>query len=82
MREHSRITVAVSGLGCGGGGAEAIERMIRRVPGVVAAYVNPATETAYVDVDARRCNVGDVYRAVEAAGYRVGVPTNNLTSTD
>lgn len=46
-----RMTVPVTGLACGGGGALVVERMLRRIPGVTAVYVNPANETAYVEFD-------------------------------
>ena len=48
---NRRMTVPLHEVGCSGGSAAAIERMLARVPGVVTAYVNPVTDTAYLDVD-------------------------------
>jgi copper chaperone CopZ len=45
------------------------ERVLRRIPGVAAAYVNPANDTAYVDNDPSRCDPGDVRQRLAAAGY-------------
>lgn len=64
-----RIESPVTGLACGGGGALVVERVLRRVPGVAAAYVNPANDTAYVDMDPSRCDPEDVRRRLAAAGY-------------
>lgn len=36
---------------CGGGDCLGVERVLRRTPGVQDAYVNPATEMAYVEYD-------------------------------
>ena len=64
-----RIESPVTGLACRGGGALVVERVLRRIPGVAAAYVNPANDTAYVDNDPSRCDPGDVRQRLAAAGY-------------
>lgn len=64
-----RIESPVTGLACGGGGALVVERMLRRIPGVATAYVNPANDTAYLDLDPSRCDAEDVRRQLAAAGY-------------
>ena len=46
-----RITLAIYGLACGGGGALTVERSLARTAGVLRAYVNPLTEIAYVEYD-------------------------------
>lgn len=46
-----RTALPVSGLGCGGGARLTLEHLLRHRPGVLAAYVNPATEMAYVEYD-------------------------------
>lgn len=38
-------------LGCSGGSASAIERVIGGLPGVSSVYVNPVTDTAYLEVE-------------------------------
>ena len=49
--QKERVTLEIYGLGCGGGGALAVERALIRIHGVAHAYANPATETAYVQYD-------------------------------
>jgi len=71
MDRMRRLVLAVLGLECGGGGSRTVEKAVRRVPGVVAVYVSPAVETAYIDYDAAQCGPDDLCDAVEAAGYRV-----------
>lgn len=44
-----RFTVLFAGLRCAGSERYTIERALKRVPGVVDAYVNPVTELAYID---------------------------------
>ena len=69
-----RLTLPIEGLGCGGGGALTIERALLKLPGVHRAYVNPATEMAYVEFDTRRCSDADLRRAIERAGFGVEAP--------
>lgn len=64
-----RIESPVTGLACGGGGALVVERILRRIPGVATVYVNPANETAYVDIDPSRCDPEDVRKRLSEAGY-------------
>lgn len=71
MQREQRATFVIHGLGCGGGGAHTIERSVAQVPGVTAVYVNPATDSAYVDYDPETCELTEVAAAVEKAGYRV-----------
>ena len=71
MQREQRATFVIHGLGCGGGGAHTIERSVAQVPGVTAVYVNPATDSAYVDYDPETCELTQVAAAVEQAGYRV-----------
>src|SRR5689334_21661802 len=51
-----RVTLAVEGLSCGGGGALAAERALAQLPGVVRVYVNAATEMAYVEYTPALCS--------------------------
>ena len=69
-----RLRIPILGLGCGGAGASEIERELAATDGVVRAYVNPATETAYVDYDPSETDPWTLGRAVERAGYRAGRP--------
>jgi hypothetical protein len=51
---RQRMTLDISGWGRGGGGSLIIERALAREAGVLCAPVNPATEMAYVEYDAKR----------------------------
>ncbi len=46
-----RAALPVSHQGCGGGARLTVERILRHTPGVQTAYVNPATEMAYLEYD-------------------------------
>jgi copper chaperone CopZ len=70
-----RITVPIEELSCGGGGSLLVERALTRVSGVVYAYVNPATEMAYIEYDPTRTDQARLMQAVVRAGFRVGVPS-------
>ena len=74
MDVRRQIQIPVYDLGCGGAGATTIERELAATDGVLRAYVNPATETAYVDYDPAEVDPGVLARAVERAGYRPGRP--------
>ena len=70
------LRIPVYGLGCGGAGATTIERELAATDGVLRAYVNPATETAYVDYDPAETDAWVLARAIERAGYRAGRPVD------
>lgn len=69
-----RLTLPLFGLACGGGGALTIERTLAHVDGVVRAYVNPATEMAYVEYDPERASPPLFTAAIERLGFKVGEP--------
>ncbi len=69
-----RVTLEIFALGCWGSGALTVERALTRVHGVRRAYVNPATEMAYVEYDASLVQPADLVQAVERAGFRAGEP--------
>lgn len=73
-RHSLRVTMPIYGLACGGGGALTVERALAKLPGVLRAYVNPATEMAYVEYDPDVCTTADIAAAVGRAGFRAGVP--------
>jgi copper chaperone CopZ len=66
------LRIPIYGLGCGGGGARAVERALVRSPGVIHIYVNPATETAQVEVDPALTDAGRLTLVIEQTGYRAG----------
>ncbi|MHB1005978.1 MAG: heavy-metal-associated domain-containing protein [Chloroflexota bacterium] len=70
----ARVVLPVHGLSCGGGGALTAERAIARTPGVLRAYVNPATEMAYVEYDPAATTPTEFARAVARVGLRAGEP--------
>jgi cation transport ATPase len=67
-----RVTLPVTGLGCLGSGALIVERALLHVPGVIHAYVNAATEMAYVQFNTDRCTVTDLQEAAARAGFHAG----------
>lgn len=68
------LRIPIYGLGCGGAGVTMIERVLAATNGVVRVYVNPSTETAYVDYDPSETDPWSLARAIEKAGYRAGRP--------
>ena len=74
MNVSQALRIPVYELGCGGGGAATVERELARASGVLRVYVNPATETAYVDYDPAQTDPVRLARVVEEAGYRPGRP--------
>ncbi len=69
-------TLFIQGLGCGGGDARTAERALARVPGVVRAYVNPLTESAYVAFEASICSESALRTQLQRAGFRA-VPSRS-----
>lgn len=67
-----RVTLAIHGLACGGGGALTVERALAKTPGVVQVYVNPFTEMADVEYDPRLSCPDRLLAAVERVGFRAG----------
>ena len=74
MNIERGLRIPVYGLGCGGAGANTIERELASTDGVLRAYVNPATETVYVDYDPVEADPWVLARAIERAGYQAGRP--------
>jgi len=73
--KKQHVTLSIEDLSCGGGGSLQTERALARLPGVVYAYVNPGTEMAYVQYDPERVDHEQLVKAVERAGFRVGLPS-------
>ncbi|MFW5836320.1 MAG: cation transporter, partial [bacterium] len=68
MATKERITI--DGMHCASCVA-AVEKSLKKVPGVEFASVNLATETAQVRFDSDRAAYDDLVKAVDAAGYVV-----------
>jgi cation transport ATPase len=71
------LRIPILDLGCGTSG-HVVERELIATNGVLRAYVNPATETAYVDYDPAEVDSWALVRAIERAGYRPGHPRSDL----
>ena len=69
---YQRLTIGIDGLACGG--ALSVERAIARLPGVVRVYVNPLTETAYVEIDPTRVSEDRIVAVVAGLGLTPGRP--------
>ena len=65
-----RMTLTVWGLGCGGAGAQTIQGALAEVPGVADVYVNPLTQTAYIEAD-NTCQLPRLAAAVAGLSYRI-----------
>ena len=67
------LRIPILDLGCGASG-HVIERVLIAMDGVLRVYVNPASETAYVDYDPAEVDPRTLARAIELAGFRPGRP--------
>lgn len=73
MNADRELRIPIYDLGCGAG-ATTIERELGATNGVSRVYVNPATDTAYVDYDPAETDPWSLVKAIEKAGYRAGRP--------
>lgn len=71
---RQKVTLPIEDFGCAGSGAIVVERALARVPGVLHVYVNAATEMAYVQYDAERCDASALRTAIAHAGFHAGAP--------
>jgi len=60
----------------------AVEKSIAKVPGVQKVVVNLATETASVEFTDGKDRLGEIRKAVEDAGYKVGQPARSAQSSE
>jgi cation transport ATPase len=74
MDVKRQLRIPIYGLGCGGAGVTTIARELAATAGVLRAYVNPATETVYVDYDPTETDPWSLAQVIERAGYRAGRP--------
>ena len=61
-------TFVIDGMTCASC-AQVVEKVVNKLPGVVTASVNLATEKMFVDFDPSTLNVSDITKAVADAGY-------------
>lgn len=62
-----RTEILLTGVYCEG---PVLGRILCDCPGVVEAYVNPATDTAYIDYDPERVGPERLLQVVKGLGYR------------
>ena len=65
------VTIELFGLTCGNE-ASKLERALTKVAGVVLAYVNPATEMAYVEYQAAACSCDRLVETIKQSGFEAG----------
>ena len=65
-----RLTLSVMGLKRGDDEALKAEWALEQIPGVIHAYVNPATEMAYIEYDPELTGEHDLAEAIDSAGFR------------
>lgn len=71
MNRSRRYELSAAGLSCAGD-APVLARKLEGLPGVVAAVVNPVTETAYIDVDSAIFSIDTATRVMREFGCRPG----------
>ncbi len=70
----AHLAVPLFGLGCGAGGTLQLEAVLMHEPGVLCAYVNPATEQVYVTYDPAVVGPQGIMEAIRRAGFRASEP--------
>jgi hypothetical protein len=69
-----RVTVPILDFGCARSGALIVERALVHAPGVIRAYVNTATEMAYIEYDPARTDISHLLAAISQSGFQAGTP--------
>ena len=65
----ARTHIGIQGLAMAAG-VERIEKLLRRVPGVLSASANQASEEAYVEYVPGATRLADLHQAIREAGYQ------------
>ena len=68
--EYGNVTLPIGGMTCAAC-SQRVEKVLRRLDGVISASVNLATEKATVTYDPRRVRVSAMKQVIEKAGYQV-----------
>jgi cation transport ATPase len=79
-----RTVLPIYNLSCAGGGALTVERALLQTPGVRHAYVNPATEMAYVEYEEGQTDAASLTATLEQIGFgapRIETPRRSLPPT-
>lgn len=64
------VRLPLFGLPCAAGDRLPLERALSRLPGVIAAYVNPVTESAHLTVDPEAFDIQGAAGTIERFGAR------------
>ena len=72
--KRARASLSIAGLSCAAEGVLSAERTVRRLPGVLWVYANPATEMAYVEYAPEVVTLNEVVRAFGSAGFDAVTP--------
>ena len=78
--DSTQLTVPMVGLACAAGEARTLERVLQQTPGVTSVYLNPVSDTAYIEYDPRITDPVRLRSAVRAAGFRAEGPANGRTA--
>jgi Cu+-exporting ATPase len=69
-----RIELPVVGMTCANCAAAVERALLKKTPGVTAASVNLATESAWINFDPELTDLATIAAAVERAGYKLALP--------
>jgi len=72
-----KIIFDISGMHCASC-ASNIEGALKRLPGVLSAQVNFATEKAYIEFEPQKLKIADLITTVEKLGYKASLPELSL----
>ncbi|MBU3144712.1 heavy metal translocating P-type ATPase [Clostridium sp. CF012] len=75
--ETSNKTLKIGGMTCAAC-AKTIERVTKKLPGVVETNVNFATEKLNISFEPTRVRTSDIKRAIEKAGYKASEDESNV----
>ncbi len=70
VQSMKKLVVGIGGMSCAACSA-AVERSLRKLPGVQEAQVNLATEQAVISYDPKLCDIQKIRAAIEKAGYNM-----------
>jgi copper chaperone CopZ len=73
-----RLTLPIRDLDRDGRSARAVEQALERVPGVIRAYANMATEMAYVEFDPAKTTQHELESEINSVGGRAPHPPGEL----
>lgn len=72
--KDATLRIPIVGLPCAAGDRIPVEKALRRVPGVIEAYVNPADESAYLTIDETHFQLPVAVETIESFGAAAALP--------